>query len=1036
MEATGDVRAEGPRLGFGVLGTLQVHRDGTPVRVSAAKQRSMLAALLVRAGRPVSIDELAECVWADDEPRRAVPALRVYAMRLRRALGEPGPIETTSTGYVLRVGDGDLDLCRFEDLAARGLAASAAGGPGAAVALFDRALAEWRGPALADVSSEFLHRVEVPRLRERRLDVEAARNDAMLRDGGHRALVGPLRRLTELHPLREQFWAQLMLAQYRSGDGAAALDAYRAVRDLLAEELGIDPGQEVEDLRSAILARDPSLDPVPAPRESAAVAPPSQVAPVVSDFVGREDDAEAIAGLLGAGGTGATAPEVMPAVMPVVTVCGAPGVGKTALAAFVARRTHERFPDGQLFADLRGHSAGAPRATTAVLAGFLRALGVPPDQVPVERDEQAAVYRAMLDGRRVLVVLDNAASAEQVRPLLPGTPGCAVLVTSRHELRGLIVTNDARLVPLGVLEPAAAAELLTRILGEDAVAGQAGAVERLAELCGYLPLALRTAAANLAGRVRPDVSAYVREFGSGRLAALATESGEVATRAAFDLSYAELPPPVQRTFQLLGLVPGPDFTPEAVAALTGVPVVPAARRLERLATANLVQRRAGGRYHLHDLLRDYALLRRAERIGEAEARAALVRLLAWYLHAADRASAVLHPGMPTAAPAAPPPAAPLPEFADHRAARGWLDHERLNLLAAAEHGARSGLLPLAWQIVDRLWVYLGLNGHHAEQLATTNAVLAAAHEQGDTAAETVMRLHLGWAHRNLGDHPVALWHLRRVLAAGADGPEPRVVSAAHGVLAGVLLDLGRLAEARDHLEHMCALDESDAAWPFLRSWALIGLGAADLIGGHPSRARARLGAAAELARGIRAPILEAEARALLGRAATFEDDLDAAIDHLRAALDLAHRTGIRLKPLIMIFLADALDRAGSPTVALSTAKTAVDLVRQDGGRWFDVTVRNVLGTILQRRGEAETAVTWHEEARERAEVNGFPYGLSQAHLGLAHARLRSGDPEAGLLHAHEALSIARRHGFAFHEAAAANLVSDCESHFTGLGSKG
>ncbi len=494
----------------------------------------MIAALLLRANRPVSIDELAQSAWSDDVPRRMVSALRVYVMRLRQLLGEPPLIGTTSTGYVLRIPDQDLDVGRFESLAAQGLAASASGELDVAETSFDQALAEWRGPALADVESEFLHRVNVPQLHDRRLDIEAARNDVVLRKGGHRGLIAPLRQLTEQYPFHEQIWAQLMLALYRSGRRTEAMNAYGAVRDLLADRLGIDPGQEVESLYSAILSRDPALDFTAEARNASPVATPSQVAPVVPDFVGRAAEADVIGELLGTRDTDTA--------MPVVTLYGPPGVGKTSLAAFVARQLRARFPDGQLFADLRGYSAQAPRPMTCVLAGFLRALGVPPGQVPAEQDEQAAVYRALLDGTRVLVVLDNADSAERVRPLLPGGPGCAVIVTSRHELRSLIVTNDARLVPLEVLSPDAALDLLARLLGQDVVAEQLDAVHRLAELCGHLPLALRVAAADLVGRGAPDVDAYVRKFGSGNLLdSPAAEGDEVTARGAFDPSYAELP---------------------------------------------------------------------------------------------------------------------------------------------------------------------------------------------------------------------------------------------------------------------------------------------------------------------------------------------------------------------------------------------------------------------------------------------------------------------------------------------------------------
>ncbi|MGY0064003.1 BTAD domain-containing putative transcriptional regulator [Streptomyces sp. LZ34] len=333
------------RFRFRLLGSLQVHRGECKIPVTAAKQRSLIAALLLRANRPVSIDELAQSAWSDDVPRRMVSALRVYVMRLRQLLGEPRLIDTTSTGYVLRIPDQDLDLGRFESLAAQGLAASASGELDAAEASFDQALAEWRGPALADVESEFLHRVDVPQLHDRKLDIEAARNDVVLRKGGHRGLIAPLRQLTEQYPFREQISAQLMLALYRSGRRTEAMNAYGAVRGLLADRLGIDPGQEVESLYSAILSRDPALDFTAEARNASPVATPSQVAPVVPDFVGRAAEADVIGELLGARDTDTA--------MPVVTLCGPPGVGKTSLAAFVARQLRTRFPDGQLFADLR-----------------------------------------------------------------------------------------------------------------------------------------------------------------------------------------------------------------------------------------------------------------------------------------------------------------------------------------------------------------------------------------------------------------------------------------------------------------------------------------------------------------------------------------------------------------------------------------------------------------------------------------------------------------------------------------------------------
>ncbi|MFD7657380.1 BTAD domain-containing putative transcriptional regulator, partial [Actinosynnema sp. NPDC059797] len=491
---------------FGVLGPLVVRRDGRAVQVTAAKHRIVLATLLLGANRSVPSAELIRRVWGEAPPDRAAQTLPVYVMRLRRALGEPQLIRTTSTGYRIDLPPGALDLHRFEALAGRGAELVRAGRAVAAVEEYERALACWRGVPLADVPSESLHEVEAANLVERRLLVTSELVDAKLGLGRCEEVIADLRRLTARHPLRERFWSQLMVALHRADRQADALDAYRQAATVLARELGVDPGDSLRAVHRAILTGDPAPPRVVEP----AWEPAAQLPAPVGNFVGRTAELTRVSGLLSR--SGAT-----------VVVCGPPGVGKTAFAVAAGHAARERYPDGQLYVDLRGHSPSPPLSTSAVLARFLRALGVRSDHIPVGEDELVRGYRARLRGRRVLITLDNAASAEQVLPLLPkepghGDPGCSVVVTSRNELRPPRATT----VRLDVLRGDEAWKLLARSLGPEAAAAQFDALAELARLCGYLPLALRIALGNLVGSPHADIASYVAELrGGDRLAALA-----------------------------------------------------------------------------------------------------------------------------------------------------------------------------------------------------------------------------------------------------------------------------------------------------------------------------------------------------------------------------------------------------------------------------------------------------------------------------------------------------------------------------------
>nr|WLE93523.1 SARP transcriptional regulator [Streptomyces sp.] len=684
------------------------------VDVRSARHRAVLASLLLYANREVSVETLIRHVWGERPSGSAVAALRVLIMRVRRSFGEPGLIRTSSSGYVIDVDNDGLDLLRFRALTERAKAARTAGELDRAAHLLDCALAEWRGPALSDVPSDSLHEAEVPLLLEDRLRAAAERVDVNLQRGRHHEVVGELRRLTQEYPLREQFWAQFMLALHLSDRRDEALVAYREVRRRLAEEVGIDPGPLLRSVYRAVVGDAPRI------AEPGSPAVPCQLPPVASSFFGRETEAGRLRELL------RPAPDRIS--VPIVTVCGPPGVGKTALATQVAHELRADYPDGQLWVDLRGHDGKPPLSATAALTGFLRSLSVPAAGFPEDQDELVAAYRSALAGRRVLVVLDNAADTEQVRPLLPGGSGCAVVVTSRDELRGLTVLNGGVRVRVDVPSPGEAAGLLSAALGDDP-GYPAETVGELADLCGHLPLALRIAASNLVGKSRSHLEAYAAELRAGnRVRVLSVgDDDKASVHTAFEHSYRSLGSAAKRVLHLLALLPESEVTVAAVAAAADWKLFQASRALEELAGVSLVQRQGHDRYRAQRLLADYVALLPAVR--GAELRRDRQRLFDWYSRVADRATGLLYPDLPGAAP--PAEAGGAPEVVDRTTAFAWLETERPTLVAVAVRWAGSAPPQLGfWQFVERMRVHLAVN-QHPELAWVTEAARMAARDLGE-----------------------------------------------------------------------------------------------------------------------------------------------------------------------------------------------------------------------------------------------------------------------------------------------------------------
>ena len=664
----GAVTAE---MEFCLLGPLVVRCHGVVVPVAAGKQRAVLATLLLSAGRVVALGELVEALWGSQPPLSARVTVQNYIVRLRKALGEAQRerIRTTPGGYLIRVADHELDVSRFEALLETAQSASRQRAWPAAAARAGEALGLCRGEPLIDAGSELLVAREVPRLTEMRVQATEVWLEAELQLGRGASVIGELRRLTGVYPLRERMYGLLMLALCRDDRQGEALAVYQQARRVLVRELGAEPGNGLQELHRQILAADPALvRPAPGPAEAAVTSesmPPRQLPAGVRHFTGRAGELAALTALLNRPG------QQQPRALVVAAISGTAGVGKTALAVHWAHQVADRFPDGQLYVNLRGYDPAQPMASADALAGFLRALGIAGKEIPVETEELAARYRSLLAERRMLVLLDNAGSADQVRPLLPGTASCMTVVTSRDTLAGLVARNGATRLDLDPLLLTEAADLLRKLIGGRAATDPA-ATAALAEQCCRLPLALRVVAELAVAHLAVPLADLVIELANRRrrLDLLnADGDAETAVRAVFSWSCQHLNSDAARAFRLSGLHPGADLDPYAAAALLGAAPEQAGDLLETLARAHLIQPRQPGSYHMHDLLRAYAAELAAVQDGKEEQQAALTRLFDHYLHAAATAMDVLRPAERHRRPRIPVPASPGPPIAAAAAAR-------------------------------------------------------------------------------------------------------------------------------------------------------------------------------------------------------------------------------------------------------------------------------------------------------------------------------------------------------------------------------
>lgn len=803
-----------PALRFSVLGPLRVWRRGTAVDLGPVQQRVVLAVLALQAGRPVGRQQMINAVWGEAQPRNAVNLVQRHVSGLRRALEPDRPGRTpsdlltwTEAGYLLTLPPGALDLELFVRELARARTARAAGQLQEAAAALHAALELWRGPVCDGLSSPFLD-AQADRLAESRVSALEDRIELDLMIDGPGDLIAELRDLAAEHPLRERLRGLLMLALYRTGRQADALTAFRDARRQLHDELGVEPSAPLQQLHQQILTADPALTPADPAKAGATKISRRRVVPAqlphhIPDFAGRDAELDRLDALLDQDGGGARNAVV------ITVITGTAGVGKSALALYWAHRVRDLFPDGQLYVNLRGFGpAGSAMEPAEAIHGFLEAFAVPSERMPLDLDDRAALYRSILADLRVLVVLDNARDVDQVRSLLPGSPGCVVLVTSRNRLTSLVAADGAQPVELDLLADAEARRLLSSRLGPDRVASEPASVDEIIKACAGLPLALVVAASNAAANSRLPLSALADELRKteGRLDALGAGDQYTDVRAVFSWSYRALSPPAARQFRLLGVHAGPDIALSAAASLAGVPLAQARRELADLGRAHLVTEWAPGRYVMHDLLREYAYELAMIHDSAADRRLAVHRILDYYLYTAYQADQLLRPRRDDPIALAPLPLLVTTQtLADHRDAVAWLATERQVLLAALRQAESYGFDAHVWQLAWAVTSYFDRHGHWYDAAASHEEGLKAAQRLGDLQAQAIIHICLASAYGRLDRHDAANEQMRQALGLYEVLGDQAGKAHAHRTLAWVLDRQGRYQEALTHAEQAVEL---------------------------------------------------------------------------------------------------------------------------------------------------------------------------------------------------------------------------------------
>lgn len=979
----------GEQMRFGILGPLRV--GGGEATVTAGRDRIVLAMLLLRSGRLVPVEDLVDAVWEERPPATARAQLQTCVSRLRRRFAElglaPEIIVTDPAGYGVRIAPSDLDADTFARGVDEARAAVAAGRFAEAAERFHAALALWRGPALSGIPSRSVRR-RAQTLDEQRLTALEERVDVELRLGRAAELIEEIAESVDQHPLRERLRGQLMLALSSVGRQADALAVYREGRRFYADELGIEPGAELQELHQRVLAGDLAVT----SSEEWSFAPVRALPRAINDFIGRQ---ETLARLV---------KEIEEDDARIQLVDGMAGSGKTTLAVHVATALADRYPDAHLFIDLHGHSEREPLPPAAALAALLRQLGVPGDRIPADADERAALWRSKLSGRRAIVVLDNAASAAQVAPLLPSGRDSLTLITSRRRLAGL---DGGKPSSLAVLDPEEAVELLGRVVGADRVAAEPEATTEVITRCGHLPLAIRLAGARLAHRPRWRVRDLADRLATGRDTLTELSAGDRSVGQAFALSYAQLDVDQQRMFRLLALHPVGFFDDRLAAAVADLPLPDAQDLLDSLVDAHLVDEPDAGRFRFHDLMREYA--RQLLETGETAASrtAATVRLLDHYLHVAHAISGRMEPVASRSALVLPkPPRADLVRASVSDGA-AWFDANRAALPALVRLAADEGQLERCWQLARTSWFYLFQHGHLDELVDTHTVALRAAERLDDAGAIATVQNYLSSGYFRLGRVPeaielmeVALRLRQRLGDRRGEATVRRNLTVAYGAN-------WQLAPAMAHSAAALALvsagDQPVEVIAILNNQALL-----LLAWGRYPEARLASRRQLRLAREIGDMNSLYNALGHLGAVRARLGDYPGARRFLRLALKFKRREGNRFGEGEVLNELGSIERIlGRPEAAATLHREALAAVVKSGDRIAASVSRNLLARALLDQGDVASAVDLHRRVLADAVRMNAPHEQAGALDGIARC-LRDTDPGAARSHWFRALSLFRQ----------------------------
>jgi DNA-binding SARP family transcriptional activator len=905
-----------------LLGPVQVDIGGSRADVGPAKQVCLLACLLLTPGRAVAVETIIDRIWDEAPPRHARNVVATYVTRLRAILRHTGCPETVLAlryaygGYLAECDPRLVDLHRARYLVGEARKADDRD----ATALLDQALREWEPVAVAGVPGQWAQRVR-ERLADERLGVLATWATMQLRADRLDPVVERLEPAHAQYPSSEELALPLMTALARAGRTVQASRCYHRLYEALDTELGVAPSPRVRELYGQIQHATGAL-PVPDdPRRR-----PAQLPPDVRGFAGRGRELDQLDAVL-------DPPVGQPTAMAVAVISGPAGVGKTTLAVHWAHKVRDRFPAGQLYANLRGFAPGGSMLDPAeALRGFLDALGVPPQRMPEGSEAQAALYRSLLASRRMLIVLDNARDAQQVRPLLPGGPGCLVLVTSRHQLAGLVALEAASPLVLDLLSAAEAHDLLARRIGVDRVSAEPEALARIIDCCARLPLALAIAAARAATSPVLRLADLAAELYEARSGLDALDNGDPASnvRVVFSWSYHTLSAPAARLFRLLGLHPGPDLSAHAAASLAGVQVGQVGALLAQLARANLVNQPTAGRYVLHDLLRAYAAELAETYDSNTDRHAAVRRMLDHYLHTAHRADQLLHPGPDADTVDLPQPFGAPEELTDPGQALSWFSTEHAVLLAAVEQANHDRFDTHTWQLAWVLTAYLQRRGYWRDQEATQRTALQAAQRLPDPAGQIRALRGLGRACARLGRIDEAHGHLAEALQLHATLDDNGGRARTH-LDAGWLFERqGRPTEALSHarlaLRLYQAADDQAGQGRALNDigWAHSLLGKPEQALGPCQQARCLLHAAGDRSG-------EAAACDSIGYAHHLLGNHHDAITCYRQAIDLLRTLNDRYcQADVLTHLGDTQHAAGNPDAARHAWQQALTILDELG----------------------------------------------------------------------------------------------------------